>query len=232
MTPLYFTIEPSFECANGDSSDAAFVHDVSLIGGQDAIEEYLAYRMFPLLANFGFAEIMDGETPVSKVVVPLPEFPLARFEGESNDCFLARVELDAENMVGSYGRAEHDACIQTLPNVGYLNRVFEKAGVAYGPRPQPGTEASTEVAKKRKVVACVKSSGKWTKVVGKKRMAVASKAAAVKGVAAPVLKDGVAARAGETLKASATSMVGAATSKAAVVRQNWGPLIKRRLLYN
>jgi hypothetical protein len=160
MTPLDFTTEPSFECANGDSSDAAFVHDVSLIGGRDAVEEYLACRMFPLLANFGFAEIMDGETPVSKVVVPLPEFPLARFEGESNDCFLARVELDAENMVGSYGRAEHDACIQTLPNVGYLNRVFEKAGVAYGPRPQPGTEASTEVAKKRKVVACVKSSGK------------------------------------------------------------------------
>jgi hypothetical protein len=63
-------------------------------------------------------------------------------------------------------------------------------------------------------------------------MAVASKAAAVKGVAAPVLKDDVVARAGGTLKASATSTVGATTSKAAVVRQNWGPLIKRRLLYN
>jgi hypothetical protein len=70
---------------------------------------------------------------VSKVVVPLPEFPLGRFEGESNDHFLVRVELDAENVVGSYSCVEHDVCIQGLLNRGHLNRVFEKSGVAYGP---------------------------------------------------------------------------------------------------
>jgi hypothetical protein len=36
-----------------------------------------------------------------------------------------------------------------------LNQVFEKAGVAYGPHPKPGTEASTEATKKRKADACV-----------------------------------------------------------------------------
>jgi hypothetical protein len=116
--------------------------------------------MFPLSANFGFAEIADCETPVLKVILPLPEFPLARLSGESNDHLLARVELDAENMVGSYGRTEHDACIKALPNDGRLNQIFKKAGVACGPHPQPSTEASTEAVKKRKVDACVRTTGK------------------------------------------------------------------------
>jgi hypothetical protein len=59
----------------------------------------------------------------------LPKFPLASFEGEGNDRFLARVELEAENVVGSYSHAEHDICIKALPKGGHLNWVFEKAGV-------------------------------------------------------------------------------------------------------
>jgi hypothetical protein len=35
-----------------------------------------------------------------------------------------RVELGAENVIGSYGLAEHDACVLVLPNGGQLNRVF------------------------------------------------------------------------------------------------------------
>jgi hypothetical protein len=123
MTPLDFTMEHSFECAGDDSGDVAFIHVASLIDGSDALDdEYLAYGIIPISANFGFAEIVDGETPVSKVVVPLPELPLARFEGESNNHCLARVQLDMKNLVGSYGHAEHDACIQALPNRGH--RVF------------------------------------------------------------------------------------------------------------
>jgi hypothetical protein len=55
MTPLDFTADPSFECADDDFGDAAFIRAASLIGGRDAVEEYLACGMFPLLANFGFA---------------------------------------------------------------------------------------------------------------------------------------------------------------------------------
>jgi hypothetical protein len=78
---------------------------------------------------------LNGETLVSKVVVALPEFPLARFEGESNYHFLVRVELGAENVVGGYSRTEHDVYIKVLLNGGRFNRVFEKAGVAYAPHP-------------------------------------------------------------------------------------------------
>jgi hypothetical protein len=101
MTPLDFMMEPPFECADDDSGDAAFVHAMSLIGGRDVVEEYLACAMFPLSANFSFVGIVDGETPLLNVVASLSEFPLARFEGESNDHFLVRVELDTENVVGS-----------------------------------------------------------------------------------------------------------------------------------
>jgi hypothetical protein len=80
---------------------------------------------------------------VSKVVVPLLEFTHARFEGESNDHFLVRVELDTKNVVGSYRHAEHDVCIKLMWNIGRLKWVFEKAGVAYGPCPWLGTEANT-----------------------------------------------------------------------------------------
>jgi hypothetical protein len=39
-----------------------------------AVEEYLASGMFPLLDGFGFGEIADDDTPVSKIVVPLPDY--------------------------------------------------------------------------------------------------------------------------------------------------------------
>jgi hypothetical protein len=223
MTPLDFTTEPPFECANDDSGDAAFVCVASLIGGQDAVEEYLACGMLPLSANFGFTEIVDGETPMSKVVVLLPEFPLTRFEGQSNDYFLVRVELDAENVVGSYSRAEHDACIQALPNGGCLNRVFERAGVAYGPRMQPNTEASAEVVKKRKADACVMSLGKWMKVAEKKRTTATPKATATKADTASAWKAGARSRARGMPKASTTLMAGVATSKDAAVGVKGGP---------
>jgi hypothetical protein len=79
------------------------------------VEEYLAYDQYRL--SIKFALIMS--------------------EDESEAQFLVKVELEAENVVGSYSGAEHDACIKSLPNGSCLNRVFEMAGIAYGRRPVP-----------------------------------------------------------------------------------------------
>jgi hypothetical protein len=87
--------------------------------------------MYPLSTNFGFESIADGKTPVSKVIVPLSEFRVAPVEGESDNRFLMRVELKAENVVGGYGQVEHDACIKPLRNERHLNRVFQQVRVAY-----------------------------------------------------------------------------------------------------
>jgi hypothetical protein len=179
-----FSTDPPFDCADDDSSDAAFVHATSLIDGRGTVEQYLACGMFPLSASFGFGEIVEGETSVSKITLPLPEFPLTKVEGECDAHFLARVELSAENVVGSYGRTEHDACVLALPNGGRLNWVFEKAGVAYGLYPEPSTEASKEAVRKRKIDAVVGPVGKWVKIAGKKNVVASKAATAPKGAGA------------------------------------------------
>jgi hypothetical protein len=229
MSPLDYTTEPSFECGDNDLGDVAFVYVTGLIGGRDTIKEYLACRMFPLLANFGFAEILDGETLVSKMVVPLPGFPLTRFEGESNDCLLARVELEAKNVVGGYTRVEHDACIKVLQNRGHLNRVFERAGVSYAPRPPPGTDASVKAAKKRKVDACDRPTGKHTKVVGRKEMAMAPKAVA----ATPKVVSGVVPKGATTLKFGVAALKTiAVASKATATTQKRAPVMTKVMTLN
>jgi hypothetical protein len=82
MSTLDYATEPSFVCPDDDSGDAAFILVAILIGGRDAVEEYLVCGMHSLLANFGFDAILDGETPMSKLIVPQPEFHIARAEGE------------------------------------------------------------------------------------------------------------------------------------------------------
>jgi hypothetical protein len=42
MAPLEFSTESSFEYTNDDFGDDAFVRATGLIGGRDAVEEYLA----------------------------------------------------------------------------------------------------------------------------------------------------------------------------------------------
>jgi hypothetical protein len=59
MSPLDFSTQPPFDCADDDSGDVAFVCAMNLIGGQGAVEEYLACGLFPLSVSFGLGEIAD-----------------------------------------------------------------------------------------------------------------------------------------------------------------------------
>jgi hypothetical protein len=92
MTALDFATEQAFECPDGDASDVTFVKATRSIGGRDAIEEYMACGLFPLSVNFDLGEIADGETPISKLTLPLPDIPVAKFLKEMGDHFLVRVE--------------------------------------------------------------------------------------------------------------------------------------------
>jgi hypothetical protein len=103
--------------------------------------------VWPLPANVSFEQVKVGLTLVSKLKVPLPRFPLSREDEEDDACFLVRVEQEARNIVGNYMCVEHEAYVNGLPHNGWLNRVLELPGVAYGPRPVP---APAEVLKKRK----------------------------------------------------------------------------------
>jgi hypothetical protein len=97
-------MEPSFNCPDEEASDMAFVKATRTISDQDAVEEYMACGLFPLLASFNLVEIADGETPVLNLAVPLPKLPVARRLKEMNDGFWVRVELAAANVVGRHAR--------------------------------------------------------------------------------------------------------------------------------
>jgi hypothetical protein len=150
MRSLNFYMKPSIENCGEDLSDDAFVWASRNIRGRDGVEQFVSCGIWSLAGDVSFEHVKVGLTPVSKLKVPLPRFPLFREDGEDDASLLARVEQEARNIVGSYTRAEHEACVSGLPNNGHLNRVLELTGVAYGPRPTP---ASAEVLKKRKAEA-------------------------------------------------------------------------------
>jgi hypothetical protein len=140
--------------------DVTFIWATKFVGGQDAVEEFLACTVYPLAAGVGFDRAAFGVTPVSKVKMPLPKFVAAHRDNEDDVQFLARIELYIKGIMGSYTSLEHDACIMNLHNGGRLNRMFELAGMAYGPRPVPGFDAFIEASKKRKVDAVGKAPTK------------------------------------------------------------------------
>jgi hypothetical protein len=108
-----------------------------------------------------------------KLKVPLPNFAASQKDDEDDVKFLARVELDAKLIVGSYTRPKHDACIVGLHNGGRLNRVLELTGVAYGPHSVPGSDALNEASKKRKADFDGKVLAKRLKVPKKKKVKTA-----------------------------------------------------------
>jgi hypothetical protein len=151
MAELDYVLEPEVECPNNDPSDAAFVRATATIGVHDAVKEYVACKIYPLVASFGFESVPLGMTPVSKVETPLPLFTMETIAVEHTTCFLVEVETETERVLGSFGPREYDAIrVVNVPNGGLLNRVLEQLGVPYFPRPQPGSAASQSANMKRK----------------------------------------------------------------------------------
>jgi hypothetical protein len=102
MIALKFFMEPPVDCPDTNAGDVAFVKVTDAIRGRDAIEEFLECGLYSLPANFSLRKVGDGVTLVLKLGVPLPMFNAVHFDDEDDTNFLARVELEAENIVGSY----------------------------------------------------------------------------------------------------------------------------------
>jgi hypothetical protein len=130
------------------------------------MEEYLACRMYPLSARVSIERVADGVTPVSMLKLPLPKF---HAKCKDDVKILVCVELEAQGVVGSYIRLEHDVSMVGISNGGQLNWVFELAGVLYGPRLVPGTCAFTEASRKRKMDAARKMPIKRVKAPRKNK---------------------------------------------------------------
>jgi hypothetical protein len=107
-------LQPPFDCPDDESRGAAFIRDVSFIRGRDAVEEYLACGMYPVSTSVDFRVVTNGVTLVSRLKLPLLKFHAVRKVDEDDVQFLVRVELEAESVVRSYSRPEHDVCMAGL----------------------------------------------------------------------------------------------------------------------
>jgi hypothetical protein len=140
---LDYAIELEVVCPDNDTNNVAFIQATATIGGHDAVEEYVACKMYLLAVGFGFASVTLGVTPVSKVETPLPLFAVGNVGAEYATHVLAEVETKAKKVLGSFRPKEYDAlCTVNILNGGHLNRVLEQMGVPYAPRPLPGSKAS------------------------------------------------------------------------------------------
>jgi hypothetical protein len=102
MSELDYAVEPEVECLDKDPNDAAFVRATTTIGGRDAIKEYVACKIYPLAASFGFESVPLWMTPVLKVETPLPSFVVGTIAVEHANHFLAEVETEPEGVLGSF----------------------------------------------------------------------------------------------------------------------------------
>jgi hypothetical protein len=170
MSDLCFHTEPHFVCPDDDLSNGAFVWASKFIIGWNTVEGFVVSGVWPLGAGVSFDQVSVGVTPVLKLKVPLPKFAIAHGDGEDDIKFLVRVVQEARIVVGCYTHPEHEACLTGLHNNSHMNRVLELAGVAYGPYPVPGSDASTEASMKRKADAIGKAPLKHSKAPGRKRV--------------------------------------------------------------
>jgi hypothetical protein len=143
MNALDYTMELEVDCPDNDVNDVAFVRVIAIIGGHNAVEEFLACGMYPLSSGFGFRDVAVGMTVVLRVETSLSIFPVEAIHVEEADRFLAMVKMDTERILGSYGHREQDALMTAKLLIGgHLNWLFDQKGAPCAPQPMPGTEAS------------------------------------------------------------------------------------------
>jgi hypothetical protein len=108
MTPLVYEADVSSSCGPEDVGFVAFIEATSLIGGRDAVEEFLASGLWPLGQQFGF-EVETKESPLSKVSVLMPRITTAIRQREFEATFVVWIEKAMNELVGWYNIAEHNA---------------------------------------------------------------------------------------------------------------------------
>jgi hypothetical protein len=129
MSALDYTVELEVECPDNDPNDPAFIQVTTTIRVRDAVEEFVACKMFLLASVFGFKDVTISMTPVSKVQTVLPLFSIESVSTEDTTRILAEVETEAERFLGWFRPREYNALMTVkLLNRGHLNHVFEQIG--------------------------------------------------------------------------------------------------------
>jgi hypothetical protein len=94
MSELDYDVESDVECPDNDPNDVAFVRATSTIRGHDAVEEYVACKMYQLVVGFNFESVALGTTPILRVETPLPLFAVGTIAVEHADSVLAEIRAE------------------------------------------------------------------------------------------------------------------------------------------
>jgi hypothetical protein len=98
------------------------------------VEEFLTCGLWPVGEQFGFP-VETKVSPLSKVLVPMPQITATIGEWGSEAQFMASIEDAANLLVGKYNTVEHTA-YQGFRHR-RLNHIFELAGILCPSQPEP-----------------------------------------------------------------------------------------------
>jgi hypothetical protein len=136
---------------DAEACQKAFNNVCAFIGTRDLIQEYIAYRVWPLVDNWEMSkETTAGSNQGGLFRLKYTFRYRDRFD-KPNDDWLKSIEATSDELLGAYTRAEDDALSSTFRGRGKkrLNRVFDAIGFIYPDYRYP----SRKQGKKRKTAA-------------------------------------------------------------------------------
>jgi hypothetical protein len=166
---VHLGIDVLQELVSGMNLFANFIIYPYLIPNNISERGLISVEILPITTLLAVVEQETGFVPPNIEALIRTKTIVRKDDNEDDVQFLVRVELEAEGIVGSYTKAEHDACLAHVHNRGRLNRVFELAGVSYGSRAVSGTDEFTEAVRKRKLDVAGKNPRKHLKMVEKRK---------------------------------------------------------------
>jgi hypothetical protein len=107
MARLNYLTEAPSSYGTKDANFVAFDEATSIVGGHDVVEEFLASGLWPLSEMFGF-EVETKVSPLSKVVMSMPQVDVVIGTKESGAKFEARIMNITNLLVGNYNISEHN----------------------------------------------------------------------------------------------------------------------------
>jgi hypothetical protein len=89
--------------------ESAFHLAITILGGRDIIEEFVAARIWPISCGWTPTEIVYFNVNWAAQEVPFPKFGIKLREGQSADAFMVEVEKKVNLMIGEYTMNEYKA---------------------------------------------------------------------------------------------------------------------------
>ena len=109
----------------------AFMMACQVCGGRDAVEEFLAAKVWPLAAGWSPSRFERKRFAGLKYDVTSPVFGLRRPEGSSDEVIVGELERQAAEILGPWNKKEYHSLVEVCGGNLRLNRCLAEMSVAY-----------------------------------------------------------------------------------------------------